>query len=93
MRGLRNAKDFLRVRRGVQERKCLACGKWKVEADSYTTQKNHGHIAYISRCKPCNGAHRKAANISASRQQPADLPPLPAEPPPVTWEMMLRWLT
>lgn len=92
MRGLRNAADFIRQRRGVRERKCLGCGKWKVEADSYTTQKNHGKLCYVARCRPCNAAYRTAANISASRQPPADLPPLPADPPPLTWDTFLRGL-
>ena len=80
------------MRRGVQERKCLQCNCWKVEATSYGTQTNRGKLAYIARCKPCNAKHRAEANITASRQDPPDLPPLPADPPPVTWETVMRGL-
>lgn len=90
MRGLRQACDFLRVRKGVTERKCLACNRWKVEATEYTTQTNHGQLKYVARCKPCNSAHRAAASISAPRQEPADLPPLPLNPPPLEWPTVLR---
>ena len=90
MRGLRQASEFLRLRRGVQERKCLACGQWKVEAASYTMQSNHGKMKHVARCKPCNAAHRAAKAISSARQPAADLPPLPPDPPPLEWPTVLR---
>lgn len=89
MRGLRNAADFLRVRHGVTERKCLACNKWKVEATEYTTQTNHGQLRYIARCKPCNSAHRAAKAISAPRQPAVEFIP-PPEPPGLAWDTVLR---
>lgn len=92
MRGLRQAKDFLRMRRGVQERKCLDCGKWLVESTGYGTQRNHGALAYVARCRPCNAKHRAQAAISSSRQPPAETAPLPKDPPPLTWDTFLRGL-
>lgn len=92
-RHLRKPADFLRVRKGVTERKCLDCGKWLVEADHYNANMAHGRRGYDARCRPCHHAHRAAIGKASDTWRngvPAPAVKMPKEPPPLEWPTVLR---
>ena len=88
----RQPSDYLRTRRGVQERRCIACGKWHQQTVANFCYRQSGRgMVWTARCKVCESARQREEyeKRQAGPVEPVKIEPLP---PPLEWPTVLRGL-
>ena len=93
-RSPRRSSEIVRVRDGVNEKRCLDCEQWfpvgkPADTDSafYWRRGGHSKDAWSPRCRGCERLHRSAHQYST--WTPGETVLMPKTPPALTWENLL----